>query len=242
MTLPGNLEATPRRMGRPSVTILLPAKNEESGIEATFAALPVQRLEELGYPVEVLVADGRSHDRTRDVAEAHGARVIQQLGTGKGRGVRNALMVAKGEYVVMLDADATYPARAIPAFVAALEEGHDVVMGSRFLGKIDPHAMKRLNRFGNWGLSWLATLLYRKRCTDVCTGMWAFRRETMLNLGLTSTHFEIEAEMFARSAMAGLRITELPIQYGRREGVTKLGSIGDGLKIGWALLRFRVGK
>lgn len=230
------------RMDRRSVTILLPAKNEESGIETTFQALPVDRLRELGYPVEILVADGRSHDRTRDVALAHGARVIAQLGTGKGRGVRSALDVAQGDYIVMLDADTTYPARAIPAFVAMLDEGYDVVMGSRFLGRIEEGAMKRMNRLGNHGLSALATLLYGRRCTDVCTGMWAFRRETMRALGLTSTHFEIEAEMFARAAMGGLRICELPITYGRREGVTKLGSIVDGMRIGGALLRYRFGR
>lgn len=231
--------ATQGNLQRPSITILLPAKNEETGIESTFAALPVERLLEIGYPVEILVADGKSHDRTRDVALAHGARVISQLGTGKGRGVRSALDVAKGDYVVMLDADSTYPARAIPAFVAMLEEGYDVVMGSRFSGVIEEGAMKRVNRVGNHGLSWLATLLYGRRCTDVCTGMWAFRRETVRNLGLTSTHFEIEAELFARSAKAGLRICELPITYGRREGVTKLGSVTDGLRIGAALVRYR---
>ncbi|HUR67802.1 MAG TPA: glycosyltransferase family 2 protein [Candidatus Thermoplasmatota archaeon] len=234
-------ERAEAKLDRPSVTILLPAKNEESGIEATFAALPVARLRELGYPVEILVADGKSHDRTRDVALQHGARVVSQLGTGKGRAVRSALDVAKGDYVVMLDADATYPARAIPAFVAMLDEGYDVVMGSRFLGRIDDLAMKRLNRIGNRGLSALASTLYGRRCTDVCTGMWAFRRETMRGLGLTSTHFEVEAEMFARAAKARLRITEIPIAYGRREGVTKLGSVVDGFRIGAALLKYRVG-
>lgn len=230
------------RLDRPSVTILLPAKNEEDGIEATFAELPVARLAELGYPVEILVADGRSHDRTLDVAIQNGARVVQQLGTGKGRAVRAALVHAKGDYVVMLDADATYPARAIPAFVAMLDEGYDVVMGSRFRGHIERGAMKRVNRVGNRGLSMLASALYGRRCTDVCTGMWAFRRETMRNLGLTATHFEIEAEMFARAARSGLRIAELPIRYTRREGVTKLGSVGDGLRIGAALLRYRFAK
>lgn len=232
-------QQAPQRLDRPSITILLPAKNEESGIEATFAALPTARLAELGYPVEMLVADGRSHDRTRDVALQHGARVIQQLGTGKGRGVRTALDVAKGDYVVMLDADATYPARAIPAFVAMLEEGYDVVMGSRFLGRIEEGAMKPVNHAGNRCLSALASALYGRRCTDVCTGMWAFRRETVRGLGLTSTHFEVEAELFARSAKAGLRVCELPITYSKREGVTKLGSVVDGLKIGAALVRFR---
>lgn len=231
-----------RALDRPSLTILLPAKNEESGIEATFEALPLARLEDLGYPVEILVADGRSHDRTREVALRYGARVVQQLGTGKGRAVRAALVHAKSDYIVMLDADATYPARAIPAFVAMLDEGHDVVMGSRFLGKIDPTAMKRLNRVGNRGLSLLASVLYGRKCTDVCTGMWAFRRRTMADLGLTSTHFEIEAEMFARAAKTDLRIAELPIRYARREGITKLGSVGDGLRIGAALVKHRFGR
>lgn len=233
------LSRAPSRLDRPSITILLPAKNEENGIEATFADLPVPRLADLGYPVEVLVADGRSHDRTRDVALRNGARVVQQLGTGKGRAVRAALTHAKGDYVVMLDADATYPARAIPAFVAMLDDGYDIVMGSRFRGHIEIGAMKSLNRMGNRGLSMLASTLYGRKCTDVCTGMWAFRRETMRNLGLTSTHFEIEAEMFARAARAKLRIAELPIRYSRREGITKLGSVGDGLRIGAALLRYR---
>lgn len=239
-TLPSLRERNEPRMSRPSITILLPAKNEESGIEATFESLPIDRLEALGYPVEILVADGRSHDRTRDVALAHGARVIQQLGTGKGRAVRSALDVAKGDYIVMLDADATYPARAIPALVQMLDDGYDVVMGSRFKGQIEPGAMKGLNRFGNRGLSTLATLLYGRRCTDVCTGMWGFRRELMRSLNLTATGFEIEAEMFARSARAGMRIAEVPIAYAPREGVTKLGSVGDGLRIGLALLRYRL--
>lgn len=232
-------EVEPKRNGRPLITILLPAKNEEDGIESTFAALPLERLGELGYPFEILVADGRSHDRTREVAERYGARVIQQLGTGKGRAVRSALDVAKGEYVVMLDADATYPAHAIPAFVALLDAGYDVVMGSRFTGMIDEGAMKRVNRLGNHGLSLLATLLYGKRCTDVCTGMWGFRRELVRGLGLTATHFEIEAELFARAARGGLRLVEVPIHYTQREGMTKLGSVGDGVRIGKALLRYR---
>lgn len=242
MQVPQSTQPGALALRRPSVTILLPAKNEEGGIEATFCALPIPRLRELGYPLEILVADGKSHDRTRDIALAHGARVIQQLGKGKGRGVRSALDVARGDYVVMLDADATYPAKAIPAFVAMLEEGYDVVMGSRFMGRIEEGAMKRVNRVGNHGLSALASALYGRRCTDVCTGMWAFRRDLVRGLGLTSTHFEVEAELFARSAKAGLRIAELPITYGRREGETKLGSVSDGLKIGMALLRYRFGR
>ncbi len=224
------------------MTILLPAKNEETGIETTFEALPLDRLEELGYPFEILVVDGKSRDRTREIAKRYGARIVQQLGTGKGRGVRTAVDVAKGDYVVMLDADATYPARAIPAFLTALDDGYDIAMGSRFLGVIEDGAMKPLNRVGNLGLSVLASVLHARRCTDVCTGMWAFRRNTIRALGMTSTHFEVEAELYARARRAGLRVVEIPIQYGRREGVTKLGSVSDGLRIGAALLRYRFEK
>lgn len=239
MTLPLQQASLDPLHDRPGITILLPAKNEETGIEATFEALPVARLRELGYPVEILVADGRSRDRTREIAHRYGARVLRQLGTGKGRAVRNALDVAKGDYVIMLDADATYPARAIPAFVGLLDQGYDVVMGSRFAGVIEPGAMKPMNRFGNHGLSTLASLLYGRRCTDVCTGMWGLRRDVVRELDLSSTHFEVEAELFALSAKAGLRMVEVPITYGRREGVTKLGSVTDGVKIAAALLRHR---
>jgi dolichol-phosphate mannosyltransferase len=244
MTLAQGMQAARARTRaeqRARVTILLPAKNEETGIEATFEALPLDRMRDLGYPVEILVADGRSHDRTRDVADAYGARVVHQLGTGKGRAVRTALDVARGEYVVMLDADSTYPAHAIPAFIALLDEGYDVIMGSRFRGVIEPGAMKPMNRLGNFGLSLFASALYGRRCTDVCTGMWAFKRELVRGLGLTSTHYEVEAELFARSVRGGLRLAEVPIRYARREGVTKLGSVRDGLRIAGALVRYRVG-
>ncbi|HWG89607.1 MAG TPA: glycosyltransferase family 2 protein [Candidatus Thermoplasmatota archaeon] len=224
---------------RGTVTILLPAKNEEEGIAKTLAALPVQALQTAGFGVEVLVVDGHSTDRTVEIATASGARVIRQEGKGKGWAIRTARQHVRGRYIVMLDADDSYPAEAIPQFVAALESGVDVALGSRFRGEILEGAMGTVNRFGNRALSLLASTLFLHRVTDVCTGMWGFRREAFMQIPLTSQAFEVEAEMFARFAKSGHHIVELPIQYRPRAGETKLGKLKDGVLIGLEILKQR---
>ena len=224
------------------VTILIPTKNEEAGIGATIDALPLEKLDELGLQVEVLVVDGHSTDRTREIAEAKGAKVVLQKGKGKGWGVRSAIPHITGDYIVMLDADSTYPAESIPEFLEHVSNGSDVVMGSRFKGTIEEGAMSGTNRLGNHVLSLMASALYGRRCTDVCTGMWAFKRGALKTLKLNSNHFEIEAELFAQSAKSGLRIKEVPILYRRRSGQSGLNSWRDGAKIAAKLLRKRVVK
>ncbi len=224
------------------VTILLPAKNEAAGLRATLDALPLAALRAAGHEVEVVVADGHSTDTTRDIAAAWGARVVVQDGRGKGMGVRSALPHLRGAIVVMLDADGTYDAGAIPALVRAVEEGHDAVLGSRFRGRIEAGAMSATNRVGNRALSLLASALYGKRVTDVCTGMWAFRREALAGLPLTATHYELEVDLFAQSVRGGLRIAELPIAYGKRHGQSGLRSLRDGLAIARTLLARRVAR
>ncbi|HWG92331.1 MAG TPA: glycosyltransferase family 2 protein [Candidatus Thermoplasmatota archaeon] len=230
----------PTSLGR--VTILIPTKNEEAGIGQTLDALPLEALDEAGYETEVIVVDGHSTDATRDIAAQKGAKVILQKGKGKGWGFRSALPHITGDYLIMLDADGTYPAEAIPEFVKHVSNGSDVIMGSRFKGHIEAGAMKRTNKIGNWGLSTLATVLYGKRCTDVCTGMWAFKRDAVKTLKLNSLHYELEAELFAQSAKAGLRIKEVPIVYRQRAGKSGLNSWKDGAKIAAKLLRKRVVK
>jgi len=232
---------TAHRATRGVATILLPARNEEDGIATTLRELPLPVLAALGFDVDLLVVDGASEDATREIARDFGARVVLQPGVGKGLAFRAALDHAKGTYVVMLDADGTYPAEDVPRFLLELEDGADVVMGSRFAGEIEDGAMSTVNRVGNVALSTLATLLYGVRTTDVCTGMWGFRREKVAALPLTARRFEIEAELFAQCAKAGLVIRELPIRYGRRIGETKLGRFKDGIGIGAKLVGRRLG-
>lgn len=223
-----------------TVSILLPARNEEHGVAAVLSEIPYRELRRRGYKVDVVVVDGHSNDRTRQVAESWGARVVLQEGRGKGMAVRSALPRCEGEVVVMIDADRTYPAWDVPAFLDRIEAGADVVLGTRMRGHIHRGAMSATHRFGNRGLSFLASVLHGRRVTDVCTGMWAFRKDAVLALDLTSREFEIEAELFARAVRARLVLEEIPIDYRSRVGATKLGGVRDGVLIGWKLLSLRL--
>ncbi|NLI73972.1 MAG: glycosyltransferase [Euryarchaeota archaeon] len=232
---------------------MLPALNEEDSIGDVISDIPVHALHEKGYDTEIVVIDGNSVDRTLEIARQKGARIIIQNGRGKGLGVRQALALCHpperehsdsrnfcegstamrdAKYLVMLDADGTYPPVHILDLIDALEKGAEVVMGSRFLGAIAEGAMTKLNRFGNNALSDIATLLYQQRCTDLCTGMWGFNARALDILELDSRHFELEAELFAESAKKGLDIVEIPITYLPRQGETKLVP----LKAGFAIL------
>ena len=222
-----------------SVTILLPALDEEDGIGEVIDSIPLGRLEAMGFRTDILVVDGHSKDMTIDIARGTGAKIAFQQGTGKGHAVRLGMDIANSDFLVMLDADGTYPTEDIPAFLRMLQDGADVVMGSRLIGKIEDGAMSDLNKAGNRILSFIASMAYKKRVTDLCTGMWAFNKKAIETLKLNSTGFEIEAEMFAQASKAGLAIRETPIRYSPRLGKPKLGSIGCGLRIGLKLIRKR---
>ncbi|TLZ73551.1 MAG: glycosyltransferase [Methanobacteriota archaeon] len=237
---------------RAQVVVLLPALNEGPAIGAVMDRIPVDRMRTRGYDVRVWVVDGQSTDATMDIARARGASTFVQSGTGKGNGVRQALAeilanptrpLSWGDrYFVMLDADGTYPADAIPRFVEALESGEEVVLGSRLCGSIADGAISDLNRLGNRLLSALASLLYRVPVTDVCTGMWAFREDALQRFGLVAEGFDLEADLFASACERGIRMRELPIAYDRRIGEPKLVPLRTGLSIAWRLLMRRLNR
>lgn len=230
-----------------ALVVLVPALNEEHGIGQVLEGIPTADLERMRCDPQILVVDGASTDGTREVARALGAKVFVQKGRGKGTGVRQAMHHLLTEasdsrsplYVVMLDADGTYPAEDIPRFLAALRAGFDVVVGSRFLGDVRDDAMTRLNRLGNQGLSLLARTLYGVPITDVCTGMWGFSREFLERCDFEAKGFELEAEIYAFAALCHARIAEVPIEYRPRVGDAKLTPLKTGLRIAWWLLRKR---
>ncbi len=227
------------RMKKRSISIILPALNEELTIGKVIDEIPRQALEEEGYQVEVVVVDNNSTDRTRQVAEAKGARVIHEPRRGKGRAVRTALASLKADFVFMLDADYTYPATYIRDMLKLLCQDYSVVIGSRLKGRREKGAMKRLNLFGNFLLSLMASVLYRTRISDLCTGYWGMRGEVIPKLRLLADGFQLEAELFTQLARKGYRIAEVPIYYRRREAKTKLSRIKDGVKIGRMLIARR---
>jgi dolichol-phosphate mannosyltransferase len=221
----------------------------------------------MGLDVEVIVVDGHSRDKTQEIANTRKANFFTQNGKGKGLAVRQAFDLSKPEevvnrvlnlttsidselrtlstfldsqYVVMLDGDGTYPSHHILDVVESLEQGYEAVMGSRFMGNIEPGAMTRLNRVGNYVLSAMATGLFFQRVSDLCTGMWGFRTSVLKDLVLSARTFDLEAELFAECAKNHLRIKEVPITYKCRDGETKLVPISAGLMIGLKLLERRI--
>jgi len=221
------------------VSIIFPALNEEETIGKIIDEVPIEEIEGRGYRAEIIVVDNGSTDKTREIAEAKGARVITEPSRGKGRAIRTAFESVSGDFVFMIDADFTYPATYIPRMLEILEGGHDVVLGSRLKGQREQGAMSRLNLVGNHLLALLANLLYRTRISDPCTGYWGFRGEVVKSLKLDAVGFELEANMLAEIARQGYRIAELPILYRRRPNQAKLGSLKDGFRIGRTLIRKR---
>ena len=222
-----------------SVCIILPTLNEEPTIGQVIDEIPLEAIEGAGCQVEVLVVDGESSDRTREIAQGKGARIIIEPRRGKGRAIRTALKQVEADFVFMLDADFTYPATYIPQMLDILREGAPVVLGSRLKGKREEGAITRLNVIGNHFLTLIANILYRTKISDLCTGYWGLRREVIPNLKLAADGFQLEAELFTQLSKKEYRIVEVPIRYRRRQGKAKLSSLKDGLKIAWMLLRGR---
>ncbi len=227
------------------LTILLPTYNEVGALPGVIDRIPLDDLEAAGWSPRIVVVDGRSNDGTQElVAELNLELIVQGPASGKGFGMREAFarfLSHEDDVLVMLDADGTYDPTEMLSILKHLVNGeYDVVIGSRLRGQIEPGAMSRINWIGNHILTWLAVALYRVFISDVCTGYWAFRKEAIQKMSLNSTKFEIEAEMYTACASGRLNVGEIPISYASRIGESKLGSIGDGLRILRKLLVRRI--
>ena len=228
-------------MKQGNIAIILPALNEELTIGKVIDEIPRQALERENYQIEVLVVDNNSTDRTKQIAQEKGARVITELRRGKGRVMRTGLKAVKANFIFMLDADYTYPATYIPEMLKILRQDSPVVIGSRLKGQWERGAIRRLNIVGNLLLTLMANILYRTKISDLCTGCWGLRGEVIPTLKLTAEGFQFEAELFTELSKRGYKITEVPIHYRKRQGVAKLNRLKDGIRIGWMLIsrRFR---
>lgn len=214
------------------ISIVIPALNEEEGIEETILAIPRVELARMGYEVQILVVDGGSVDRTRELAEKSGAEVILELKRGYGQAFKVGFAHATGDVIATADADATYPMEDIPKLVQTLEqEKLDFITTNRFALR-NNDAMSFRNKVGNAILNLTTRLLFQINLKDSQTGMWVFRRHILDKLVLKSNtpfsqEIKIEACHFAR-----YRWKEVPIKYRPRAGKAKLG----GWKVGFGNL------
>src|SRR5271165_4690401 len=217
----------------PMVSVVIPCLNEAENIEACVTAA-LQALERMGVQGEVVVADNDSEDDSAQLAAKAGARVVVEHRRGYGSAYLAGFAASRGRYIVMADADLTYDFAEIPRFVAALEEGAEMVIGDR-MDSIQPGAMPWLHRYvGNPILTGLLNLFFRTGVNDAHCGMRALRRDVLPRLDLRTTGMEFASEMVIRASKEKLKISEFPIEYHPRGGESKLSSFRDG----WRHLRF----
>ena len=222
--------------------LLLPALDEAEGLRLVLPRIPVERLSNKGWDLEIVVVDGGSQDETEKIASEFGCTFMMQQGKGKGAAMRLGFLhflKSDCDALVMFDCDGTYHPEEMPKMLSKLSSA-DVVVGDRLGGAMDPDAMNRTNYFGNHVLTWIAVALFGVPVNDLCSGYWAFTRRTISSLKLNSMRFEIEAEMYTSCAIENLEIEHIPIRYSKRLGEAKLGSVKDGWNIFRKLLVRRI--
>jgi len=218
--LEGNLQEDLKKL----LTIIIPTLNEEEAIGHV-----IDEILEHGFkPNQILVVDGYSTDKTVEIARSKGVQVIYQKGRGKADAIRTAMEYVNTPYMLVMDGDYTYPAKHIIELLEKIHyEGHDEVIGSRVKGREN---IPPINRFGNRILTLFFNILFGTRLTDVLSGMYILRTESVRTALFESKGFSIESEIAAHVVSSGGSVVEHPIEYRRRRGKKKL-RVTDGIKI-----------
>jgi glycosyltransferase involved in cell wall biosynthesis len=207
------------------LTVVIPALNEEQGIQHTIAAVPRKEIEAIGYGVQVLVVDNGSTDRTAELARRAGADVVPQPVRGYGAALKKGFSSAAGNVIVTADADGTYPLEAIPTLLDTMQrENLDFLTTNRF-ADLDKAAMPLVNRAGNRMLAVATMILFRIRMEDPESGMWLFKKDLLARLKLHSDSWPLSHEIKIEACCySGCRWKEAPIPYHARIGQTKLSN------------------
>jgi len=217
-------------MKNKSITIVIPTLNEEKSIGSV-----IRGFQKLGF-TNILVVDGGSTDRTREIARSLGARVVVQSGKGKGQAIQEAFSLIDSDIAVIIDGDGTYLPEDVHKLLEPIEKGvADHVIGNRF-ASFERGAFTRLNLIGNKILNFLFRILYGENISDLLTGYRALTKKLYKSINLKHHGFEVETELTVQTIAKGFRIIEVPIRYRKREGKTKLHPLIDGFRIGKAIV------
>lgn len=220
------------------VSIILTSYNEEKNIGRTIR--DCQKLKKF-FPVEIIVADAASKDKTVEIAKKMQVdRIIRfPQKRGKGADFWAGGLAAQGDYIIQIDTDHQFQPNEIPLFIDALEKGADVVIGTRFDGgKIQKGSISNRNLFGNWVMSFFTSLACGRRITDVMAGFKGFKKEAFLALDLRERHFEYEAETVTKACRMKMNLVQIPITYTKRVGgVSGIRALQDGLNVCKAIVK-----
>jgi glycosyltransferase involved in cell wall biosynthesis len=215
------------------VSVILPSLDEERTIGECITKIQ-KVFHDNAITGEIIVADSSS-DQTGTIAKSLGARVIRPKKSGYGNAYLTAFNQARGHYIVMGDADNTYDFLEIPKLLAPLNNGADLVIGSRFKGTIHKGSMDGLHRYiGNPVLTLMLNFIFHTNYSDTHSGFRAITSEALERLPLTTGGMEFASEMLVMASKERLRIEEVPISYYPRLTPSKLHSFADG----WRHIRF----
>jgi hypothetical protein len=214
----------------------MPCLNEAETVE-TCVRKTIDFFAEHGIDGEVIIADNGSTDGSQQLARDAGARVVAVTDKGYGNALMGGIRAARGRYVAMGDADDSYDFATLMPFIEELRDGADLVMGNRFKGGIAPGAMPPLHRYlGNPVLSFVGRLFFGSKIGDFHCGLRAFRKESIIRLGLQTGGMEFASEMVVKATLAKYDIREVPTTLSP-DGRTRAPHLST-WRDGWRHLRF----
>lgn len=225
------------------IDLIIPAFNEEKSITKVLADIPWELVR------EVVVTDNASKDKTTEKARAGGATVVYEGRKGYGRACLKAMEYIaqkeiKPDIVVFMDGDYSDNPQQLKEVVAPIQSGEaDLVIGSRALGKRERGSLTPQQLFGNWLATRLLHWLYKADFTDLGP-FRAIRYDKLMELQMIDKTYGWTVEMQAKAARHDLRCTEVPVNYRRRIGTSKVsgtvkGTLGAGYKILWTIFKYR---
>lgn len=209
MTIDNNRPRQPSQTGL-ELSIVMPCLNESETLQLCIEKAR-QALLDHNIEGEIIIADNGSTDGSQEIAGRLNVRLVKVEKKGYGNALMGGIEAARGKYIVMGDADASYDFSHIPRFLEKLRQGSDIVLGNRFQGGIAAAAMPPSHRyFGNPALSWTSRLFFNCPTGDIYCGLRGFSREAVLKLDLRTTGMEFAVEMVVKATLMGLRIGEVP--------------------------------
>ena len=217
----------------PEISIILPCRNEEAALDHCISQIK-EVVEKNRLNAEIIVSDS-STDSSPEIARRHGVVLVKHDKEGYGNAYLEGFKRAKGKYIFMADADGTYDFNEIPAFISHLRNGYDFVLGDRFGGRMEKKAMPPSHRYlGNPVLSFTLRLFFRTKVHDAHCGMRTIKRESLSKLNLQTKGMEFASEMVISALKNNLKIKEVPVDYHRRRGESKIRPFRDA----WRHMRF----